>query len=63
VVISVIKIAKILDDKIKIPEDWQQAVRILHRKDQKILTLIQQFPESMDLLAKERSMILKLKVQ
>lgn len=61
VVSAILKILSILEPKFKLPEDWNQTVRILLKNSSQILELITQIPYNIEVLEMHRSAIMKSK--
>jgi hypothetical protein len=54
VVLSLLKVLRLIGENYKTPEDWSQAVNLLLKMDKKILSIIHQIHESIELLNFEK---------
>lgn len=63
VIYSIINMVRMIGDNIKLPEDWTQIVKVIKKREKKIIQGILTIPDKIDMLAKHRPEILKMKKQ
>ncbi|CAI2386714.1 unnamed protein product [Moneuplotes crassus] len=63
VMFAVIKIMQSMGEKVKKPTDWNGILKILIKKDKKLLQCIHNIPEKLELISAERGDLMKYKTQ
>lgn len=63
IVFATLKLVKMVDQKFKVPDDWNQFVKTAVKKEKRILSGISKLADSIDVLYKNRIEIMKMKTQ